>query len=56
VQIVDNGTPTQIEKIFAQPAIARSSSLPATYMSQGMLNSHPFAQFGPSLRSLLALA
>jgi hypothetical protein len=44
------------EEILAHAAIACASSLPLTHMSQGMLDSDPFAQFGPSLRGLLAFA
>jgi hypothetical protein len=55
VQIVDDGAPTQIEEILAQAAIPGTSSLPLTYMSQGMLDRDPFAQFGSSLRRVLAL-
>lgn len=56
MQIVDNGAPTQIEEIFAQPAIAGASALPLTHMSQRMLNCHPLTKLISSLRSLLTLA
>jgi predicted transcriptional regulator len=56
MQIVDDGTTAQIEEILAQPTIACASSLPVAYMSQCMLNGDSFAQLGPSLRRLLALA
>jgi hypothetical protein len=48
MQIVDDGTPRQIEVILAHAAIARQSSLPPANTSQSMLYSSPFAQFGPS--------
>src|SRR6266487_539413 len=56
MQIVDNGAPAQIEEILAQSTIPSTSSLPPTHTSQRMLDGHPFAQFGPSLRCLLALS
>jgi hypothetical protein len=56
MQIVDDGTTAQIEEILAQPPIACASSLPVANMSQCMLNGDSFAQLGPSLRRLLALA
>lgn len=56
MQIVDHGTPTQIEEILAQSPIACASSLPVTNRCEGMLHSHAFAQLSTSLRSLLALA
>jgi hypothetical protein len=43
VQIVNDGTATQIEEILAQSAIASAPSLPPTSMSQSVLNSHAFA-------------
>ncbi len=56
MQIVDDGTTAQIEEILAQSAITRTSPLPVTNMCEGMLNRHSFAQFGPPLGGLLALA
>ena len=56
VQIVDDGTAAQIKEILAEPAVAGTSTLPLTNMGQRMLHGHPFAQFGPSLWGLLALA
>ena len=49
MQIVDDGTPTQIEEILAQAAIACAASLPVTDVGQGMLNRHPLTQFAASL-------
>ena len=49
VQIVDHSTAPQVEEILAQSAIACASPLPSTHMGQGMFDSYPFAQFGPSL-------
>jgi len=56
VQIVDNGTSTQIEEFLAQSAIACAPSLPPTHMGQGMFDSHSFTSFAPSLSGLLTLA
>jgi hypothetical protein len=56
VQIVDHGATAQIKEILTEPTIAGASTLPATNMSQGMLHGDSFAQFGPSLWGLLALA
>jgi hypothetical protein len=56
VQIVDDSTAAEIKEILALSPIACASSLPPTNMSQGMLNSDAFAQLGPSLCGLLALA
>jgi len=56
MQIVDDGTATQIEEMLAQPTISRASPLPATNMGKRMLHGHAFTQFGPPLRGLLALA
>jgi hypothetical protein len=55
MQVVDDGTPAQIEEILAHAAITRPSSLPPAHTSQSMLYSSPFAQFGPSLWGLLPL-
>jgi hypothetical protein len=49
-------TTAQIEEVLAHASIASASSLPLTYMSQGMLNCHPFAQLSTSLRGLLTFA
>jgi hypothetical protein len=56
MQIVDNGTPTQIKEIFAYSPITRTSSLPLPHLSQGMLNGYSLAQLITPLRGLLALA
>jgi hypothetical protein len=56
MQIVDDGAPTQIEEIFAHSPITSAAALPLTHMSKGMLDGHPFTQFGSSLWCLLALA
>jgi hypothetical protein len=56
VQIVDDGATAQIEEILAHPSIACTSALPPPDMGECMLTGDPFAQFGPPLRSLLALA
>jgi hypothetical protein len=53
MQIVDDGTPTQIEEILAHAAIERPSSLSPAHMGQSMFDSSPFTQFGPSLWGLL---
>ena len=54
MEIVDDGAATQIEEILAQATIAGASSLPPANMGEGVFDSHPFAQFGSSLWSLLA--
>jgi hypothetical protein len=56
MQIVDDGASTQIEEIFAHALIASTSALPPANMGKGMLNCHPFTQFGSSLWRLLTLA
>jgi hypothetical protein len=56
MQILNDSTPPKVEEIFAESAITGTSSLPLAHMSQGMLDSHSFAQFTPSLRGLLASA
>jgi hypothetical protein len=56
MQIVDNGAPAQIEEILAHSTIPSTSPLPPTHTSQSMLDGHPFAQFGSSLRRLLTLS
>ena len=56
MQIVDDRAAAQIEEIFAQAAIACASSLPLTHVGEAMFDGHPFAQFGPSLGGLLAVA
>jgi hypothetical protein len=56
VQIVNDRTTAQIEEVLAHTSIASTASLPLTYMSQGMLDGYPFAQFGSSFCRLLALA
>jgi hypothetical protein len=56
MQIVDDGATAEIEEVFAHSPIASAATLPLTHMSQGMLDSHSFAQFAPSLCGLLALA
>jgi hypothetical protein len=55
VQIVYDSTTAQIKEILAQTAITGALPLPLAHMSQGMLDSHSFAQLAPSLRGLLAL-
>ena len=55
MQIVDDSAAAQIEKVLAHTSVASTASLPLTNMSQGMLDGHLFAQFGPSLNGLLAL-
>src|SRR5258708_35900970 len=49
-------SPTQVKEIFAQTTIARSPSLPASNMGQGMLDRDPLPQFGPSYVRQLPLA
>ena len=56
MQVVDHGTATEIEKIFAQPLIASAPSLPSTDMRERMLNHHSLAQFVATFGSLLSQA
>jgi hypothetical protein len=51
VQIVDDSAAAQIEEILAHAPVARASALPVPHMGEGMLNRHPFAQFGSSRRA-----
>lgn len=55
MQIFDDSTTTQIEKVLAHTSRASAASLPLAGMSQGMLNSHQFAQMSMPLHGLLAL-
>jgi hypothetical protein len=56
MQRVDDGAPAHIEEIRAQTTGTGAPSLPVTHRSQRLLDGHPFAEFRPSLRSLLAFA
>ena len=48
MQVVDNGTPAQIEEILAYTSVAGASALPSPHMGQRMLNSDSLAQFRPT--------
>jgi hypothetical protein len=52
VQIVDHGTPSQIEEILTHASIAGASPLPPTDVRKCMLNLDPLAAF----RCLLSLS
>jgi hypothetical protein len=56
MEIMNNGTATEIKEIFAQPTIACTFPLPVTNMSQGMFDRHTLTQFGSSDWCQLALA
>lgn len=56
MQVVDNSATAQIEEVLAHSSITGASSLPLTDVSQGLLDSHSFAQLSTSLHRLLALA
>ena len=56
MQIVDNGTPTQIKEVFAESSITRPPSLPPSNMGKSMLHCHSFTKLSASLRGLLTLA
>ena len=56
MEIVDNGTATQVEQVLAAPAIASAPALPVANMRQGMFDRDPLPEFGASSRRELALA
>jgi hypothetical protein len=55
MQIVDDGTPAQVEEILARSPIAGASPLPPTNMGQCMLNGYPLTEFGPTFWCPLTL-
>src|SRR5215469_4197255 len=54
MQIVDDGTAAQIEKILACSPVAGASALPPTYMGQCMFHCYPLTKFCSSLRCQLS--
>lgn len=56
VEIVNHGTPPQIEEILADAPIAGASALPSANLCECMLHRDPFAQLLAALRRLLPLA
>jgi hypothetical protein len=56
MHIVDDGAATQIEQVFAVPAVASAPPLPMSSMGQAVLDGDSFPQLGSSGNCQLVLA
>src|SRR6187401_2729062 len=56
VEVVDDGAASEVEEVLAGAAIAGAAPLPATDVSEGVLDGDPFAELGAAGRGGLASA
>jgi hypothetical protein len=49
VEVMDDGTPAEVEEVLAGATIANARALPATNMRRGMLHLDRFSEIGSPL-------
>ena len=46
MEVMDDGGAAQVEEVLAQTPVARTGTVPAPDVGEGVLDGHPFAQLG----------